>query len=78
MNIREYTKSLVLFRELNKAEQDRIKNSSECRKFVIKNIASADYQTLIKAMTTCIYDLTGDSVFKDQVYQELERRQNGS
>lgn len=75
MNIRTYTKTYELFRDICEDEQERIKDSSECRKFVLKNIKSADYQTLIKAMATCIYGLTGDSLFRDQVYQELERRQ---
>ena len=75
MNIRTYTKTYALFRNICEDEQKRIKDSSECRKYVLKNIKSADCQTLIKAMANCIYDLTGDSVFRDQVCQELERRQ---
>ena len=75
MNIRTYTKTYALFRDICEDEQERIKDSSECRKFVLKNIRSADYQTLIKKMANCIYDLTGDSLFRDQIYQELERRQ---
>lgn len=76
MNIRTYTKTYALFRAICEDEQERIKDSSECRKYVLKNIKSADCKTLIKAMAACIYDLTGDSLFRDQVYQELERRQN--
>ena len=76
MNIRTYTKTYALFRDICEDEQERIKDSSECRKFVLKNIKSADYPTIIKAMATCIYDLTGDSLFRDQIYQELERIQH--
>ena len=76
MNIRTYTKTYALFRDICEDEQKRIKDSSECRKYVLKNIKSADYQTLIKTMANCIYDLTGDSLFRDQVYQELGRRQH--
>ena len=76
MNIRTYTKTYALFRDICEDEQERIKDSSECRKYVLKNIKSADYQTLIKKMANCIYDLTGDSLFRDQVYQELGRRQH--
>ena len=75
MNIRTYTKTYALFRDICEDEQERIKDSSECRKYVLKNIKSADYQTLIKKMANCIYDLTGDSLFRDQVNKELERRQ---
>ena len=75
MNIRTYTKTYALFRENCENEKERIKDSSECRKYVLKNIKSADYQTLIKKMANCIYDLTGDSLFRDQVNKELERRQ---
>ena len=77
MNIRTYTKTYALFRAICEDEQERIKDSSECRKYVLKNIKSADYKTLIKKMANCIYDLTGDSVFQDRVYQELEKETNG-
>ena len=76
MNTRTYTKTYALFRDICEDEQKRIKDSSECRKYVLKNIKSADYQTLIKAMANCIYDLTGDSVFCNQVINEIERRQH--
>ena len=76
MNIRTYTKTYALFRDICEDEQERIKDSSECRKFVLKNINKADHCKIIKALVTCIYDLTGDSLFRDQIYQELERRQN--
>ena len=75
MNIRTYTKTYARFRDICEDEQERIKDSSECRKYVLKNIKSEDYQTLIKKMANCIYGLTGDSLFRDQVSKELERRQ---
>lgn len=49
-------------------------NSSECRKYLIKNAASAPWDELLKAAVTCIYDLTGDSQFRDQVIKQIERR----
>ena len=76
MNMRTYSKTYALFRDICEDEQERIKDSSECRKYALKNIESADYQTLIKTMANCIYDVTGDSLFRDQVFQELERREN--
>ena len=76
MNIRTYTKTYALFRDICEDEQERIKDSSECRKYVLKNIKSADYQTLIKKMANCIYDLTGDSLFCNQVINEIERKQH--
>lgn len=76
MNIRTYTKTYALFRDICEDEQERIKNSSECRKFVLKNISKADPYEIIKALVTCIYDLTGDSVFRDQVINETERKQH--
>lgn len=71
----QYTKTYALFRDICEDEQERIKDSSECRKYVLKNINKADPYEIIKALATCIYDLTGDSLFRDQVCQELERRQ---
>jgi hypothetical protein len=76
MNIREFTKTYAVFRDLNEAEAERIKNSSECRKYILKNINTASPENLLKAMATCIYDLTGDSVFRDQVYEGINRRFN--
>ena len=44
-------------------EARRIKDSSETRKFIIKNIGKKDPYELLAVACRCIYDLTGDTYF---------------
>lgn len=44
-------------------EARRIKDSSEARKFLIKNIGKKDPYELLAVACRCIYDLTGDTYF---------------
>ena len=45
-------------------EARRIKDSSEARKFLIKNIGKKDPYALLAVACRCIYDLTGDTYFE--------------
>ena len=45
-------------------EARRIKDSSEARKFLIKNIGKKDPYELLAVACRCIYDLTGDTYFE--------------
>ena len=45
-------------------EAKRIKDSSEARKFLIKNIGKKDPYELLAVACRCIYDLTGDTYFE--------------
>ena len=44
-------------------EAKRIKDSSEARKYLIKNIGKKDPYELLAVACRCIYDLTGDTYF---------------
>ena len=51
-------------------------DSSECRKYLMKNAESADpFEMLIEAVK-CISRLTGDVVFSKQFLEKIERRRN--
>ena len=74
------------FRKVQKmVYNDRVKknveimiNSSECRKYLTKNARTAPLEDLLIAAVNCIYDLTGDSQFRRQVIEDIERRRNDS
>lgn len=72
--IKQYTAMFELWSEQTRKNAERIKDSSECRKFLIKNSDSAPLQDLILAAVRCIYDLTGDEQFLKQVTKSIERR----
>lgn len=56
---KDYTRYQNMLRE----EARRIKDSSEARKFLIKNIGKKDPYELLAVACRCIYDLTGDTYF---------------
>ena len=64
---RAYLSELVATHEQRKQslreEARRIKDSSEARKFLIKNIGKKDPYELLAVACRCIYDLTGDTYF---------------
>lgn len=54
-----------------------ISKSSECRKTLIKNTATADPLDLLQEAVECIYHLTGDRCFYKEVTEAIEgRRKN--
>lgn len=56
---------------------ENIERSTECRKLLIKNAATADPFDLLQEVVNCIYDLTGDKCFLKEVTEAIERRKNG-
>ena len=72
--IKQYTSNYERWTAELRKNAERIENSSDCRVFLTKNAASAPWSELLKAAVVCIYDLTGDSQFRDQVLSEIERR----
>lgn len=56
---KDYTRYQNMLRE----EARRIKDSSEARKYLIKNIGKKDPYELLVVACRCIYDLTGDTYF---------------
>ena len=48
--------------------------SSECRKYLMKNAKTADPIEMLIEAVKCISALTGDVAFSKQVIRELERR----
>lgn len=53
---------------------ENIEKSSECRKTLIKNADIADPLDLLQEAVNCIYDLTGDRCFLQEVTEAIERR----
>lgn len=62
-----YTRWQNMIRE----EQRRIKDSSEARKYILKNLDAEDPIKLLSVACRCIYDLTGDLTFR-KVIERLE------
>lgn len=53
-------------------EARRIKDSSEARKFIIKNLGKKDPLELLEVACRCIYDLTGDTLFERHTRELLD------
>lgn len=65
------------YQNMLREEARRIKDSSEARKFIVKNLGKKDPLELLEVACRCIYDLTGDTVFRDKVLKELEEMNEG-
>lgn len=76
--IQQYTEAYNRWSKELMNNAERIKDSSECRKYLTKNAHSAPLEDLLIAAVNCIYDLTGDSQFRRQVIEDIERRRNDS
>jgi hypothetical protein len=76
--VQQYTEAYERWSEELRKNFQRIEDSSECRKYLVKNAKTAPMVDLLKAAVNCIYDLTGDSQFRRQVIEDIERRQNES
>jgi len=72
--IKEYTDNYVRWSEMLRVNADRIIRSSETRKQIMRHASSAPLDELLKEAVDCIADLTGDTLFRDQVITSLERR----
>lgn len=72
--IKQYTDNYDRWTAQLRENARRIEDSSVCRVYLTKNAATAPWDELLKAAVTCIYDLTGDSQFRDQVIKQIERR----
>lgn len=59
-------------------EARRIKDSSEARKFLIKNIGKKDPYELLAVACRCIYDLTGDTYFEKHTRETISQIKEGT
>ena len=74
---KQYTDTYIEYKRMLREHSERIFKSTECRKMLIKNTATADPLDLLQEAVNCIYDLTGDKCFLKQVTEAIEgRRQN--
>ena len=71
---KEYLDTYELWSKMLIENAKRIEDSAECRIYINKNIGSAPLEELLARAIDCIYDLTGDSLFRDQAKKSLERR----
>ena len=67
----------LVYNDSVKRNVEVMMDSSECRKYLVKNAESAPMDELLIRAVECIYDLTGDSQFRDQVIRQIERRTHG-
>ena len=76
---KQYTDTYVEYKQMLREYNENIERSTECRKLLIKNAATADPFDLLQEAVNCIYDLTGDKCFLKEVTEAIERRRtNGS
>ncbi len=76
---KQYTDSYNRYTRMLREYNENIERSTECRKMLIKNAATADPFNLLQEAVNCIYDLTGDKCFLKEVTEAIERRRtNGS
>lgn len=76
---KQYTDTYVEYKRMLREHSERIFKSTEYRKLLIKNAATADPFDLLQEAVNCIYDLTGDKCFLKEVTDAIERRKtNGS
>ena len=76
---KQYTDTYVEYKQMLREYNENIERSTECRKLLIKNAATADPFDLLQEAVNCIYDLTGDKCFLKEVTEAIERRKtNGS
>lgn len=58
-------------------EAKRIKDSSEARKYLIKNIGKKEPYELLAVACRCIYDLTGDTYFEKVTRETISQMREG-
>lgn len=73
---KQYTDSYNRYTQMLREYNENIERSTECRKLLIKNAATADPWNLLQEAVNCIYDLTGDKCFLKEVTESIERRRN--
>ena len=75
ISAKQYTDTYNQWREQLRKANVAIERSTECRKYLIKNSATAPYDEMLIQAVECIADLTGDECFRKQVIKNLEGRQ---
>ena len=74
---KQYTDTFNRYTKMLNDFSVAITKSSECRKTLIKNTATADPLDLLQEAVECIYQLTGDRCFYKEVTEAIEgRRKN--
>lgn len=76
ISTKQYTDTYNTWKRQLMENAERIADSSECRKTLIKKTATADPWDLLQEAVNCIYDLTGDKCFLKEVTESIERRKN--
>ena len=71
---KQYTDTYNRYNEMLRDYSEKIFKSTECRKTLIKNAATAAPLDLLQEAVNCIYVLTGDRCFLKQVTEAIERR----
>lgn len=74
MSYSDLAENYERWKRLQQEEARRIKDSSEARKFIIKNLGKKDPLELLEVACRCIYDLTGDTYFGKFTKETLDRR----
>lgn len=78
ISTKQYTDTYNQWKEHLRIESERLFHSTECRKYLIKNTDTGDLLDLLREAVNCIYDLTGDRCFLQEVTEAIERRkENG-
>lgn len=73
---KQYTNSYERYTEMLLRDAERIEQSSETRKYLMKRSADAPLEELLLEAVECISELTGDLILPKQVKRNLERRKH--
>ena len=76
ISTKQYTDTYNTWKRQLMENAERIADSSECRKTLIKTTSTADPWDLLQEAVNCIYDLTGDKCFLKEVTESIGRRRN--
>lgn len=73
---KQYTDTYERYTQYLRENAEKIVKSSETRKYLMKNTATAPWEELLMAAVECISDLTGDTILPKHVAEQIERRQH--
>lgn len=77
MTMTDLAENYENWKQMQRKEAKRIKDSSEARKFIIMNLDKKDPLELLGVACRCIYDLTGDTYFETFTRETIEGRLHG-
>lgn len=76
ITVKQYTDTYDRYHQYLRENAERIVKSSETRKYLMNESATAPLEDLLTEAVKCISDLTGDSILAKHVIKNIERRKD--